>query len=65
MMFSSRDKNKAAQREVTYRQWVYSRKVAEGSMKEATAEKQIAIMQEIADEYGALADEEDRKGRLL
>lgn len=63
--FKSRDKMRAAQREVGYRRFVYSKRVADGKMTQQKADEEIAIMDEIAADYGALAEAEDKAGRLL
>ena len=70
--FSAREKADCAKREVGQRKYVYLRRVADGKMTQHLADRQIAVMQEIADEYGAAADLEDvarqaeeAKGRLL
>jgi hypothetical protein len=65
MTYTARDKAKEAIREVSYRQFVYSKKVDAGTMKLDDAERRIAVMQEIADDYLVLAEAEDIKGRLL
>ena len=65
MTFTNREKAKEARRELNYRQFVYSKRVAEGSMKVAQAEKQIAIMTEIYEDYVALAEVEEVAERLL
>jgi hypothetical protein len=57
-MFTNEEKFKEARRELAYRQFVYSKRVAEGSMKAAQAEKQIALMTEIMEDYLALAEKE-------
>lgn len=59
------DKKREAQREVQQRQRVYRRLVENGKMKQADADRQIAIMQAIADDYTAKAIEEDKATRLL
>jgi hypothetical protein len=63
--FSAREKADCAQREVKQRKRVYGRLVGEGRMKGAEADRQIALMEEIAAEYGAIADAQDAQGRLL
>jgi hypothetical protein len=55
-MFTAMQKATEASREVGYRQFVYSKKVADGKMSEAEARKRIAIMQEIANDYLAEAE---------
>ncbi len=49
--FTARDKMRAA--------------VTAGRMSQRQADDQIAIMAEIALDYGALAEAEEKKGRLL
>ena len=51
MNFTDEEKSTAARREVTMRKSVYPRRVRDGKMLQATADREIAIMQEIADEY--------------
>lgn len=63
--FTAREKQKAADREVGYRRNVYSRRVADGKMKQAQADEQIAVMEQIAADYREIADNEDAAGRLL
>jgi hypothetical protein len=58
MPYSAEEKAKEARREVTYRQFVYSRRLAAGTMREAEAKKKIAIMTEIAEDYEKLAEKE-------
>lgn len=56
--FTAREKMQAAQREVGYRRRVYERRVADGHMSRQKADKEIAIMEEIAWDYGELAEKE-------
>jgi hypothetical protein len=56
--FTAREKMQAAQREAGYRRFVYPKRVDAGKMKQAEADRQIAIMDEIAADYGALAESE-------
>ncbi|MGE0575405.1 MAG: hypothetical protein AB7F22_10365 [Reyranella sp.] len=63
--FTPREKMRAAQREAGYRRGVYRRRVAEGHMTEAEMARGIAIMDEIAADYGAVAEREEQAGRLL
>jgi hypothetical protein len=58
MTFTAREKMQEAQREVGQREWVYPKRVAAGKMTQAAANKQIAIMKEIALDYGKLAEAE-------
>lgn len=54
MAFSAHEKMTAAKREVGLRRHVYAKKVAAGTMTSAAAVRQIAVMQEIADDYWRL-----------
>ena len=65
MMFTAKQKADEARREVGYRQFVYSKKVGEGKMTKKDAERRIAIMQEISDDYAVQAEKEEAAGRLL
>lgn len=65
MTFTNRDKMRCAQRESGYRRFVYGRRVADGKMKQTKADEEIAIMDEIAADYGALATADDKKDTLL
>jgi hypothetical protein len=51
-------KAEAAERETKYRKRVYDRQVEAGKMTREFADRQIAIMQEIADDYRELAKKE-------
>jgi hypothetical protein len=50
-MFTDRDKWQAAERELNMRRRVYPNWVASGRMSQQEAERQIALMNEIADDY--------------
>lgn len=63
--FTNRDKMRCAQREVNQREWVYAKKVNAGTMTQAKATEEIALMKEIALDYGAAAEQEEKAGRLL
>jgi len=63
--FTAKDKMREAQREVGQRRWVYPKLVASGKLTQAQADRQIAIMAEIALDMGALAAKEEDEGRLL
>jgi hypothetical protein len=54
--FTNADKWKEAEREVRYRQRVYGRLVADKGMRQEVADKRIAIMQAIAEDYRKLAE---------
>jgi len=58
-MATNREKHQAAAREVGYRKRVYARRVAAEQMTQAKADAEIAIMQEIADDYRRLAEAEE------
>ena len=63
--FTNAEKKIEAQREVQQRRRVYRRLVENCKMSQADADRQIAIMQEIADDYTARAIEDDKATRLL
>jgi hypothetical protein len=56
--FSALEKHREAQREVELRKSVYERLIVMGVMSRSEAERKIAIMQEISDDYHALACED-------
>jgi hypothetical protein len=51
MNFTAAEKRAEILREIKFRERVYGRLVESGGMKQADAERRIAIMQEIADDY--------------
>lgn len=57
-MWTNDEKAKEARREIKYREFVYSRRVGEGKMKQQQAEILISIMTEIAEDYERLAEKE-------
>lgn len=61
MTFTNRQKMQCIERELGYRRFVYPRRVAAGKMVQASADKQIALMEEIVEDYRAMAkaDEPD------
>ncbi len=63
--FTDRDKADEAKREVAMRRRVYPRWVQDGRMKQADADRKIAIMEAIATDYRERAETEEAKGRLL
>lgn len=63
--FSARDLAKAIERELGYRRRVFPRRVDDGKMKQADADLQIAMFEQIRDRYMAEAEAEEAKGRLL
>lgn len=56
--FPARELMRCAQRETSYRRFVYEKRVATGKMTRAKADEEIAMMDAIARHFGALADEE-------
>lgn len=58
--YTAADKLACAQRELRFRKRVYADRVALGKMKPAMAEREIGIMQAIANDYARLADVEAR-----
>lgn len=63
--FSARELSKAVERELGYRRRVFPRRVEDGKMKQADADRQIAMFEQIRDRYMAEAEAEEAKGRLL
>jgi hypothetical protein len=63
--FTAREMADCARREVQQRQRVYSRLVVEGRMSGKTADRQIALMQAIADFLEPIAKAEEERERLL
>lgn len=63
--FTARQKQQALARELGFRRRVYATRVAEGRMKQADADFQIGIVEEMEAEFSKRADAEDAKGRLL
>lgn len=56
--FTNREKMQCAQREAGFRRYVYEKRVAAGKMSRTKADNEIALMEEIASDYGAAADKE-------
>lgn len=63
--FTAKDKAAAARKESGFRRYVYPRRVADGKMKQADADRQIAIMDEMAADYERQAEVEAQEARLL
>lgn len=63
--FSNRDKHAEAKREAGLRHRVYQRFVLDGKMPAKTADKQIAVMEAIAEDYRILAELDEAEERLL
>lgn len=51
MPFTPEEKRKSVEREIAYRRYVYSRRVEAGKMRRETADREIAIFEEIAEDY--------------
>jgi hypothetical protein len=60
-----REKLAVAKREAQQRRRVYPRWVADGRMTQTFADRQIEVMQSIADDYARLAESESQESRLL
>ncbi len=56
MTISDQDKLACAQREIKQRRRVYARLVANGRMKQAAADREIALMASIAEDYRKKTD---------
>lgn len=63
--FTNRQKMDCARREVALRRGVYKLRVEQGRTSQATADKQIALMEAIAEDYRLLAEADEREERLL
>lgn len=64
-MITAIDKQACAERELKMRLRVYPRWVETGRMNSALADREIACMRAIVEDYKIPADEERKKGRLL
>ncbi|WP_412508779.1 hypothetical protein [Roseovarius sp. SYSU LYC5161] len=56
MILSTHDKYAAVRREIRQRRRVYPRLIEQGKMSQADADREIAIMEAIADDYDTKAD---------
>ena len=65
MKFTNREMMREVQSEIGYRRFVYAKKVSAGTMKQSEADRKIAIMEQIALQYGLAAEKDDATGRLL
>lgn len=63
--FSAKEKFMCALREVALRRKVYPRLIQSEQLRPDLAEREIAIMQEIASEYGTLAEKENPQPSLF
>lgn len=64
-MITARDKFECATREVAQRMRVYSRLVAIGRMRAEFADREIELMEAIAEDYRAQVEIEERETRLI
>lgn len=62
---TARDKHDCARREVAQRRHVYPRLVAAEKMSAQFADRQLELMQAIAEDYRAQAEREEQETRLL
>lgn len=58
MTFTAQDKLDAVRRELGFRRRVYARRVDEGAMSQALADKQIAVFEAIEADYDAQVSKE-------
>ena len=58
MKFTASEKHRELLREIEMRKSVYPRRVMTGSMSQRQADRQIAIMEEIAEDYRAQTEKE-------
>ena len=63
--FTAREKATEARRETELRKRVYPRFVGEGKISGKAADRQIAIMDEIAADYEQIAEADEMQERLL
>ena len=58
--FTAEELAKEAERELRYRQFVYSKLIGEGKLNPVTAQRRIAMMEEIAQHYRSEAEARER-----
>lgn len=63
-MATTLEKLKCIQREIAYRKLVYPPRVAKGTITQAEADREIAVMQEIESDYREQRDIETGQGKL-
>jgi hypothetical protein len=63
--YTIRELAREADREVSQRRWVYPRLVDQGKLTRPVADRQLAIMEEIADRLRHEAEAEEAASRLL
>ena len=56
--FSATEKHREVCRELDKRRYVYPKLVANGKLTQRTADRQIAVMEQVAEEYRVLAEKE-------
>lgn len=57
-MITAKEKLAEIERELKYRAFVYQRRIDDGKMTRETADKQIAIMRAIRDDYRNIVNQE-------
>jgi hypothetical protein len=60
MMFSYAELADCARRELSMRKWVYPNRVGARKMKQATADREMAMMQAIAEHFEKMAAEKEQ-----
>jgi hypothetical protein len=63
--FTAAELAKEAERELKYRQLLYSKLIGEGKLSPVTAQRRLSMMEEIASLLRARAEAQDAKERLL
>lgn len=63
--FTERDKLAGIERELGYRRKIFPGRVEAGKMPQETADRQIALFEQIAEDYRERVEAEIAKGRLL
>ena len=64
-MFTNREKADCAEREIAMRRHIYTGWVQVGRMTHQRAEREIALMKAIHEDYTAKAEADEAAGRLL
>ena len=59
MMFTNKEKHAALLREIAFRKYVYPKRVAALKMSQPEADKQIAVMEQIAEDYLTLVNQNE------
>jgi len=58
-VFTAAEKRREAEREVSQRLYIYARMVTEGKLTQVEADRRIAIMEAIAEDYRAQGEKEE------